>query len=117
MGRLVDRFIAYQHARKGSALISKLVAEWRGARDLADQALRASTSMTFNLSEGSTRPPDSNDRIRYYRYAWGSAVELEAILDAAEDRALSPPSSIADARAFVSQVARILTAIVTRAEP
>ena len=114
MERPVEKFIAYQKARQASRLITGLTRQWRGARDLIDQALRAATRVTFNISEGTTRPWDSPERKRYYRIAWGSAVELEAILDAASDRDLSAPSDVVAARSLYSEVARILTVIVNR---
>jgi four helix bundle protein len=88
--------------------------EWRGARDLIDQALRASPSVIYNLTAGTTRPRGSDDRLRFYRYAWGSAVELETILDAASHRNLGPPELLLRARALTSEAARILTVIVHR---
>jgi four helix bundle protein len=114
MERAVDKFIAYQKAREVSRLVTRLTRRWRGAKDLVDQALRAATSVTFNISEGTTRPWESADRQRYYRTAWGSAVELEAILDAAQDRDLGPPELLVEARSLISEVARIMTVIVHR---
>ena len=115
--RPVERFIAYQKARRASRMIREIVVGWRGARELVDQALRAADSMTFNLNEGSTRPRGSRDRMKYYRYAWGSACELEAILDAAEDRKLGPAEPRDQARSLCGEVARILTAIIKHSSP
>jgi four helix bundle protein len=114
--RPVERFIAYQRARSASRLINQIAAGWRGAKELVDQALRASDSMIFNLNEGASRPPGSADRMKYYRYAWGSACELEGILDVAEDRGLGPAAERDRARSLCGEVARILTA-VTRDQP
>jgi four helix bundle protein len=51
-----------------------------GSADLADQLKRASTSIAFNISEGSGRIC-SNDRARFHGIARGSAMECAAILD------------------------------------
>jgi four helix bundle protein len=112
---MVERFVAFQKAREANQLIESMVRGWRSSKELVDQATRASTSILFNVSEGTTHAPGSPDRLRYYRYAWGSAVELETILDAASDRGLGPPADLALARSLTSEVARILTTIVTRA--
>jgi four helix bundle protein len=112
--RMVDRFIAYQKAREASRIVGGMTPRWRHARNLVDQADRAATSMTLNISEGTTRPRDSDDRLHYYRIAWGSAVELETILDTASDRGLGPADDLARARSLASEVARILTVVVSR---
>jgi four helix bundle protein len=115
--RPITKFIAYQKAREASRLINQLIAGWRGAKELVDQAERAAGSMSYNLNEGSTRPPGSPDRMRYYRYAWGSACELEGILDVAEDRGLGPADQRELARSLCGEVARILSTIVRRSDP
>jgi four helix bundle protein len=114
--RFIDKFIAFRKATEARALINEMIAGWRGARDLVDQAGRAAGSVTFNLREGATRPRDSTDRMRYYRYAWGSAVELETILDCAAERRLGPTDSLERARTLTSEVARILTVILHKAQ-
>ncbi|HTJ43977.1 MAG TPA: four helix bundle protein [Kofleriaceae bacterium] len=110
--RFIDKFIAFRKAAEARALVNEMIGGWKGARDLVDQAARAAGSVTFNLREGTTRPRDSADRLRYYRFAWGSAVELETILDSAAERHLGPPDSLARARSLTSEVARILTVSV-----
>ncbi len=112
--RLVQKFIAFQKAQEAERLVAQMTPGWRSARDLVDQALRASTSVTFNLTEGTTCAPGSRDRLRFYRYAWGSAAELETILDSAALRGLGPPATLTLARDLTSEVARILTTILNR---
>ena len=49
--------------------------------DLADQVERAGTSILLNIGEGSRRT--GKDRVRFFRYAHGSAGEIEAALETA----------------------------------
>ncbi len=50
--------------------------------NLADQVVRAATSITLNVSEGSRRA--GRDRRRFYVMARGSAGEIQGALDTAE---------------------------------
>lgn len=50
--------------------------------DAADQVIRAGTSITLNIGEGSRRT--GKDRKRFYRMAQGSAGEILAALDTAD---------------------------------
>ncbi len=46
---------------------------------LKDQLMRAASSITLNLSEGSAKP-SKKDRLRYYSIAFGSIREIQAII-------------------------------------
>ena len=50
--------------------------------DAADQLTRAGTSVLNNIAEGSRR--EGKDRLRFYRFAHGSANEIRAVLDGAD---------------------------------
>jgi four helix bundle protein len=50
--------------------------------DIADQVVRAATSISLNIAEGSRR--GGKDRKRFYRMAQGSAAEILAALDTAD---------------------------------
>ncbi len=50
--------------------------------DSADQVVRAGTSITHNIAEGSRR--SGKDPKRFYRMAQGSAAEILAALDTAD---------------------------------
>ena len=54
--------------------------KFKCARHLGEQLLRASSSVTLNLAEGSGKPTP-RDRARFYFIALGSLRECEAILD------------------------------------
>ena len=47
---------------------------------LRNQLLRASSSISLNLAEGSAKPA-GKDRLRFYRIALGSLRECQAVLD------------------------------------
>ncbi len=47
-------------------------------RSLADQAIRAATSVPANISEGQGR--FGRDRLNHYRIAYGSAMEVDTFL-------------------------------------
>jgi four helix bundle protein len=51
-------------------------------RHLKDQILRASSSITLNLAEGSAKPT-RKDQMRFYFIAFGSLRECQAILSLA----------------------------------
>ena len=48
---------------------------------LRTQLLRAASSVSLNLAEGSTRPRGGKDRARFYLIALGSLRESQAALD------------------------------------
>jgi four helix bundle protein len=52
----------------------------KGSLHLNDQLLRAASSITLNLAEGSERGTDPDQR-RFFRMAMGSIRECQAILD------------------------------------
>ena len=47
---------------------------------LKSQLLRAASSISLNLAEGSAKPV-GKDRLRFYRIAFGSLRECQAVLD------------------------------------
>jgi four helix bundle protein len=46
---------------------------------MKDQLMRAASSITLNLSEGSAKP-SRKERLRYYGIAFGSIREIQAII-------------------------------------
>jgi four helix bundle protein len=51
---------------------------------LVQQIRRASTSVSLNISEGSSRKSDA-ERKRYYEISRGSVVEIDSIMDLCSD--------------------------------
>ena len=65
-----------------SISLYRAVATFKIAHHLKDQLLRAASSVTLNLAEGSgKRSP--KDRRKFYDIAWGSLNEVSAIIDLA----------------------------------
>ena len=75
--------VAYKNALDLIRSLRSVVAQLKGYdADCADQVLRAGTSVTLNIGEGSRRT--GKDRKRFYRIAQGSAAEILAALDTAD---------------------------------
>jgi four helix bundle protein len=72
--------------------------------NIADQVVRAATSITLNVAEGSRRT--GKDRKRHHRYAAGSAQEVVAALETAE--AWGWNVQIAEARALLDRELALL---------
>ena len=79
---------------------------------VADQLLRASLSVPFNIAEGAGEFSRA-EKSRFYRMARRSAAEVAAILDAIEIAGLSPASAqIAQARQTAERIAAMLTGLI-----
>jgi len=76
-------FVAYECGlevvRQVSGLVSALE---RRDSDLASQLRRAATSVVLNIAEGNGR--SGKERIRFFRFAQGSAREVVAAIELAE---------------------------------
>ena len=73
---MLEKFDAYQVSKKFYWLCKDLKLN----RWLRDQLLRASSSITLNLAEGSGKRTGT-DQSRYYSIAFGSLRECQAILE------------------------------------
>src|SRR5476649_2928059 len=56
---------------------------------MRDQLMRAASSITLNLSEGSAKP-SRKERLRYYSIAFGSIREIQAIVRLEDLEAIAP---------------------------
>ncbi len=76
-------FVAYETALEMLRALAPVVVQLkRHNADLADQVVRAGSSVTLNLSEGSGRR--GRDRKRFFQFAQGSAKEIRGALDTAD---------------------------------
>ncbi|MGE0399079.1 MAG: four helix bundle protein [Kofleriaceae bacterium] len=76
-------FVAYEAALEMLRALVPVVEQLkRHNADLADQVVRAGSSVTLNLSEGSGCR--GRDRKRFFQFAQGSAKEIRGALDTAE---------------------------------
>jgi four helix bundle protein len=74
-----NKLIAYSKAIEAAGLTLSLVRRVPAPfRSLADQAIRAASSVPANLSEGQGR--FGRDRLHYWRIAYGSAMEVDTFL-------------------------------------
>jgi len=73
-------FDAHDLAREAAILVIEHVTTVRpGLRSLADQTIRATTSVVLNLAEGAGR--QGRDRMYHWRIAYGSALEARTALE------------------------------------
>ena len=73
-------FDALDLARGAAVLVLELATTVRpGLRSLADQTVRATTSVALNLAEGAGRC--GRDRLQHWRIAYGSAIEARTALE------------------------------------
>ena len=76
----MQKFFAYENAKEMCRLLPPVMARIKvRSSDLADQLERAATSIMLNLMEGNRRI--GKDRLKYFRYAEGSALEIRAVFD------------------------------------
>lgn len=76
----MQKFFAYENAKEMCRLLPPVMESTKKkSADLADQIERAATSIMLNLAEGNRRM--GKDRLKYFRTAEGSALELRAAFD------------------------------------
>ncbi|MGE0400813.1 MAG: four helix bundle protein [Kofleriaceae bacterium] len=98
-------FVAYEAALEMLRALAPVVEQLkRHNADIADQVVRAGTSVALNLSEGSGRR--GRDRKRFFQFAQGSAKEIRGALDTADAWGWRVES--ARARALLDRVLALL---------
>ena len=79
----MNKFVAYTNALELLRTLRPIVTALKAHdADAADQLTRAGTSVLNNIAEGLRR--EGKDRLRFYRFAHGSANEIRAVLDGAD---------------------------------
>ncbi len=101
-----ERLDCYRVALELNVLAARLVP--RGHRDIRDQLMRASLSVSANLAEGCGRRAPA-EKAHFYSIARGSAMECAAIVDVVRSLGLSPVAICKDARWLVVRVVQMLT--------
>lgn len=103
------------HVALEMAAVAKRVADGipRGHRSLADQILRASSSVVLNIGEGANRITSASKRQRYSEARGecgevAAAVALQKVLELAED------ADSAEILELASRVGAMLTQLVKR---
>ena len=78
---------------------------------LIQQIRRASTSVSLNIAEGSSRKSDS-ERKRYYEISRGSIVEIDAILDLCSDLNYLTKENMQEAGDLIIRCFQMLSAML-----
>lgn len=86
----------------------------RGSAHVRDQLRRASESLVLNIGEGAGRFAPK-EKARFYEIASGSGTECAAALDVMEIRELGDVEAVVAARDLLSEVVRMLAALVRAA--
>ena len=111
-----DRLDAYRPAREGSRLLAKVLKLVpRGYGELADQARRASLSVSLNTAEGAGAWL-GKEKARFYRTARASATECAAVLDHLVDLDVLSESAVKPTRLIYVRVVATLVKLAASAE-
>ena len=105
-----ERLDAYQTALQFLEWRTGILKRLPSKHFLVDQLDRASTSIAFNIAEGSGEKPGA-ERCRIYRISRRSATECSAILDIIEARKLEPKSRMAEGRQLIRRLIAMLTVL------
>jgi four helix bundle protein len=87
----------------------------RRVADTLDQLDRASLSVLLNIAEGNGRRP-TQQRVRFFDDARGSATECAACLDALMAKRATSAARVAEGKALLIRVVSILSKLVERFE-
>jgi four helix bundle protein len=102
---------AIDHLRVATAVAGAIAGR---RRDLADQLLRAASSIVLNIAEGAAEVPPAEKR-RFYRMARRSAAESAAIFDIIEVTRLGGAGRSREARGFLHAIVAMLTRMINGA--
>jgi four helix bundle protein len=113
-----EKLHVYQLQLDVIAWISDLLAELQGAKrprlgEVIDQLDRASLSTLLNLAEGNGRRA-SQQRVRFFDDARGSATECAACLDALVAKKACEARRVVEGKSKLLSVVSILSALIER---
>jgi four helix bundle protein len=104
-----EKLDVYQAAITFVVLVDEVVEHLpRGRAYLADQLLRAGTSVPLNIAEGAGEY-SANEKIRFYRMARRSATECASILDVCRHLQLIDESRYSRGRGLLIRIVAMLT--------
>ena len=107
-----EKWDVYQVTLEFVALISKIIEKLeRGKGCLADQLLRAGTSVPLNIAEGAGEH-SPNEKARFYRMAKRSATECASILDVYKRLKIVEESDYDQGRELLLRIVAMLTKMV-----
>jgi four helix bundle protein len=111
-----EKLDVYRAAIEFVILVDKVVEQFpRGRAYLADQLLRAGTSISLNIAEGAGEYSGS-EKIRFYRMAKRSATECASILDICKQLRMVDEELFVKGRELLVRVVAMLTKMAQKAE-
>jgi four helix bundle protein len=106
-----ERLDCYRVALEFNVLAPRLVP--RGRRELRDQLLRASLSVTLNLAEGAGRFSPA-DKAHFFAIARGSAMECAAVVDVLRSLGLAPVAVCREAHGLLVRIVQMSSRLELR---
>ncbi|HJZ23760.1 MAG TPA: four helix bundle protein [Candidatus Babeliales bacterium] len=111
-----EKLDVYQAAIEFVVLIDKIVEHFpRGRAYLADQLLRAGTSISLNIAEGAGEY-SSNEKSRFYRMAKRSATECAGIFDICKRLEMIEEERYVKGRELLIRIVAMLTKMAQKTE-
>jgi four helix bundle protein len=109
-----EKWDVYQAALEFVALASEIIKKLeRGIGGLADQLLRAGTSVPLNIAEGAGEH-SANEKARFYRMAKRSATECASILDVFKRLKILDDNDHHKGRELLLRIVAMLTKMVRK---
>ena len=110
-----EKLDVYQAAIEFVVLIDKIVEHFpRGRAYLADQLLRAGTSISLNIAEGAGEY-SNNEKSRFYRMAKRSATECAGIFDICKRLEMVEEERYVKGRELLIRIVAMLTKMAQKA--
>lgn len=111
-----EKLDVYRAAIEFVVLIDKIVDQFpRGRAYLADQLLRAGSSIPLNIAEGAGEYSGS-EKIRFYRMAKRSATECAGIFDICKQLGMMDEGHFIKGRELLVRIVAMLTKMAQKAE-
>jgi len=111
-----EKLDVYRAAIEFVVLIDKIVEQFpRGRAYLADQLLRAGTSIPLNIAEGAGEY-SSSEKSRFYRMAKRSATECAGIFDVCKQLGMVDEGLFVKVRELLVRIVSMLTKMAQKAE-
>jgi len=111
-----EKLDVYRAAIEFVALVDKIVEQFpRGRAYLADQLLRAGTSIPLNIAEGAGEYSGS-EKIRFYRIAKRSATECAGVFDICKQLGIMNEELFVRGRELLVRIVAMLTKMAQKAE-
>jgi four helix bundle protein len=108
-----EKLDVYRNSIAFCAWVGDFLPSITGKTSAKDQLDRASTSIPLNIAEGNGKF-SVKDRARFLEMARGSALECAACLDVLVARKLATTQQVADAKANLAAIVRMMIGLLKR---